>query len=528
MSEIRLSGRPASPGLAMGPVVRMRASTARREPSGDPQREAAALRAAIRAAAEAVAKLIAKSEGEAADMLSFQLAMLEDDALSEGAFEAIETGLPADVAWHEALGSEIVGYERSEDDYFRARTADLRDIRDRVAAHLTDTVEPDEIPEGAIIVGEDLAPSRFLAADWSKGGAIVLSAGSPSSHVAMLARARGVPMIVSIGRMPPTREAAMVDGGRGIVVFDPEPATCEAFEAEFVAAARHEEATRLYLKHPAVTASGERVQVMINLADLGDLRGVDPVTCDGIGLTRTEFLFHSSHGLPDEEAQLAVYRQVLEWAGERPVTIRTLDAGGDKPIPGLTYTGDLNPFLGMRGLRLSLARPDVFRVQLRALARAAVFGKLKVMLPMVTVPSELERASAMLDEAVASLQAEGVACRRPPLGIMVEVPAAAISAERFPADFYSIGSNDLTQYTMAAARDFSFVAELNDAGDPAVLHLIERTVAAGRGRGVEVSLCGDAGADVALIPKLLATGLRSISVAPVSVARVKAAIAAWS
>jgi phosphotransferase system enzyme I (PtsI) len=207
------------------------------------------------------------------------------------------------------------------------------------------------------------------------------------------------------------------------------------------------------------------------------------------------------------------------------VTIRTLDAGGDKPVPGLTIDGETNPFLGVRGVRLSLARPEVFRVQLRALARAAAEGPVKVMLPMVAVADELARAAALLDAAVADLAAEGVPHARPPLGIMVEVPAAALCAAAIPAAFYSIGSNDLTQYVMAAARDIGAVAALNDAAHPAVLDLVRRTVAAGIERDVEVSLCGDAAADPAIVPALLDAGLRVLSVAPLAVAAVKAAVA---
>jgi phosphotransferase system enzyme I (PtsI) len=194
----------------------------------------------------------------------------------------------------------------------------------------------------------------------------------------------------------------------------------------------------------------------------------------------------------------------------------------------LTIDGESNPFLGLRGIRLSLSRPEVFRLQLRALARAAVHGTLKVMLPMVAVPSELYRAGVLLDAEIAALRADGIVCARPPLGIMVEVPAAALRAEDFDAAFYSIGSNDLTQYTMAAARDIGAVADLNDAGNPAVLALIARTVEAGGARGVEVSLCGDAAADPRLTEALLATGLTTFSVAPVAVARLKAMIATVS
>jgi len=229
--------------------------------------------------------------------------------------------------------------------------------------------------------------------------------------------------------------------------------------------------------------------------------------------------------LPDEETQYRVYRRLAEWASGKPVTIRTLDAGGDKPIAGLTAEGESNPFLGMRGIRLSLARPDVFRVQLRALARAARHGAVKVMLPMVTVPEELEAARSMLDAEVAALAAAGIMAARPPLGIMVEVPAAALAIERFDAAaFFSIGSNDLTQYVMAAGRDIAAVADLADPRNPAVLRLIRMVADHGRLTGREVSLCGDAGGDPEIVGELLSAGLRSVSVAPSALAAAKAAI----
>ena len=253
---------------------------------------------------------------------------------------------------------------------------------------------------------------------------------------------------------------------------------------------------------------------------------VSPDHCDGIGLVRTEFLF-PGHERADEEAQLAVYRRFLGWAEGRPVTIRTLDAGGDKPIPGLTVDGEANPFLGMRGLRLSLASPGAFRVQLRALARAAAAGPLRVMVPMVTVPEEVERVRDLLDTVVAELAVAGVAHARPALGMMVEVPAAALEAAAFDVAFYSIGSNDLVQYVTASARDNPAVARLANPRRPAVLRLIREVAAVGRAKGVEVSLCGDIASEPELIPDLLAAGLRSFSVAPVALGRVKAAIAAW-
>lgn len=511
--------------MAEGVVVPAGLEIAARAATGDPRREAEALRSAIAGAALAVGGEAAASEGEAGDILAFQAAMLEDDALAEGAFHAIEAGMPADHAWREAMAAEIAGYESGEDEYFRARAADLADIRDRVLLVLSGRAGGRAVPPGSVLAGEDLTPSRFLSVDWSAGGAIALGAGSPSSHVAMLARARGVPMVVGLGADLPSSGRALVDGERGVVVFDPARDTEAAFQARREVARGDEARWDAGRLSPAATADGTPVRIMINVASPDELDGLDPALCDGIGLTRTEFLFEAGRSLPGEEAQLAVYARLLSWAQGRPVTVRTLDAGGDKPIPGLTEGHETNPFLGVRGIRLSLVRPEIFRVQLRALARAAPLGDLKVMLPMVSVPGELAAAAAMLDEEIAALRAAGLACARPPLGMMVEVPAAAIMAAAFDAAFYSIGSNDLTQYTMAAARDIGGVADLNDTGNPAVLDLIGRTVAAGRARGVEVSLCGDAGADVALLPALLAAGLRSLSVAPIAVGRLKAAIA---
>jgi phosphoenolpyruvate-protein phosphotransferase (PTS system enzyme I) len=528
VTEIHLTGRPASPGLAIGPVTMLTAAVAKRTAVGDPAQEAAALQAAIEAATAEIAALIETVQGEVADILEFQVAMLEDDALAEGAYDAISAGIAADHAWRSALDAEISGYRSAEDEYFRARAADLADIRDRVLARLSGVETAAKITGDSIVAGDDISPTTFLAADWTRGGAIALAAGSPSSHVAMLARARGAPMVVGLGPLswngrPPS--LALVDGDAGTVIFDPEPETRRLFEHRMAAANAARAAADARRVEPACTADGRRIAVLLNVAEPQDLAGLDPAICDGIGLVRTEFLFEASRGLPDEDAQYAVYRRILDWAEGRPVTIRTLDAGGDKPIAGLTIEGESNPFLGLRGIRLSLARPEVFRVQLRALSRAAVHGALKVMLPMIAVPSELDRVAAMLDEEFKALKAKGIACARPPLGIMVEVPAAALRAEDFDAAFYSIGSNDLTQYTMAAARDVGAVADLNDTGNPAVLALIARTVEAGRKRGVEVSLCGDAAADTRLTTALLATGLTTLSVSPIAVARLKAAIA---
>ncbi|HZH08580.1 MAG TPA: putative PEP-binding protein, partial [Lautropia sp.] len=275
----------------------------------------------------------------------------------------------------------------------------------------------------------------------------------------------------------------------------------------------------------ARTADGVPIKVCINLSDLAELESIDPASCDGIGLARTEFLFPADAGLPDEEAQYRAYSRMLEWADGRTVTIRTLDAGGDKPIPGLTVEDESNPFLGIRGLRLSLARPEVFRVQLRSLARAAARGEIRVMVPMVTMTHELARVRQMLNEELAALLQSGVRAARPVVGMMVEVPAAAIMADEFDASFFSIGSNDLAQYVAAVGRDVGALADLASPTQPAMLRLIRHVVDAGNRRGIETSLCGDAASDPAEIAALLGAGLRTLSVAPAQLSRVKLAIA---
>src|SRR5256714_5254303 len=398
------------------------AAVARRTASDDPAQEAAALRAAIEGARAEIAEQIKTIQGDVADILEFQVAMLEDDALAVEAYGVISEGITADHAWRLALDVEIAGYRAAEDEYFRARAADIVDIRDRVLAHRSGRDTVARIAGGAIVAADAITPSAFLPADWTRGGPLALAGGSPSSHVAMLARSRGAPMVVGLGPLtwnghPPA--LALVDGDAGTGILDPEPETRRLFEQRMAAANAALAAAESASLAPADTADGRRIAVLLNIAAPEDLAGLDPAICDGIGLVRTEFLFETSLGLPDEDTQYAVYRRILDWAQGRPVTIRTLDAGGDKPIAGLTIDGESNPFLGLRGIRLSLLRPEAFRLQLRALARAAVHGPLKVMLPMVTIPSELDRARELLDAAVAALRAKGIACARPLLGIMV-------------------------------------------------------------------------------------------------------------
>jgi len=525
-TALTFSGTAASPGYAQGRVHRLDAKAFHYERKASPALEVEALKAAMETAAEHLANLASNTTGEAADMLEFQIAMLADDSLFGPALDAVANGTAADEAWSTALEAEISGYETAEDEYFRARAADLKDIRQQVMDALGHAGSVDA-PAGAILVGDDIAPTRFLATDWTQGGGIALTAGSSASHVAMLARSRGVPMVVGLGAVPADFDGvALLDAEHGRLLLGAEGEAVKLFQTSadaFTASRRKAEA---HLHRPAVTADGTPVTMLVNVADPEDVDSIDIATCDGVGLMRTEFLFGKVNGLPDEETQYRAYRKVLEWASGKPVTIRTVDAGGDKPVAGFTVE-ESNPFLGLRGIRLALARPDVFCIQIRALLRAAVHGNLKVMFPMISVPEEYQRAQAMFAEEAVRLADGGVSFAMPPLGIMVEVPSVAVAPEPFSgAAFFSIGSNDLTQYVMAAARDNASVAALNAVTNPAVLRLIEAVANFGRDRGIPVSLCGDAGGDPVAIPHLLKAGIRDLSVVPAQLARAKAAVAA--
>jgi phosphotransferase system enzyme I (PtsI) len=520
------AGRAAAPGLADGPVVNLNPAVVSQDSnSGDPVLEKQQLTAAIEDAIEQIAALVGGSDEETAAILEFQIAMLEDDALSGPAFTAIAGHEAAASAWSAALAEQISDYEAADDEYFKARAADLVDLRDRVLRNLAGESEMDN-PPGAILIGGDITPTRFLEADWSAGGGVALAHGSPSSHAAMLARSRGIPMVTGLGfESIEGHDRALLDGDAGRLILSPDDDQLTRFAEKAGKAEELKQRAGEFLGRPAVTKDGTPIGVMVNIADPDEVDGVDIATCDGVGLMRSEFLFYGSGGLPDEERQYEAYRKVLQWAGGKPVTIRTVDAGGDKPVAGLTIE-EGNPFLGLRGIRLSLSRPEVFKVQLRALARVGAHGNLKVMLPMVSLPEEIDAAARLLDACVAELKAEQVEAMRPPLGIMVEVPAVAITPERFSqAAFFSIGSNDLTQYVMAASRESEAVASLHDVGQPAVRALIGQVCHYGDKAGIEVSLCGDAGGDPAHISGLLEAGLRVLSVAPAELARAKMAIA---
>ena len=486
--------------------------------------EAAALRSALAHAARDLSALAARTDAQAAEFLEFQLALIDDDAVIGPALGRAADGVAADIAWRQAMDELIADYAANPSEYVRARRLDVADLRDRVLGALHGQAVAAGPPAGAIIVAEDLPPSRFLEIDWSSGGGVALSGGSPTSHSAMLARARGVPMLVQLGALPQAGRA-LLDAEQGFVELDPSDEQLRAFASRRAA---HAASAADRLDAEPASFRGAPVRLLINIEGPESLSHPAAQFSDGVGLMRTEFLFKGRDPAPDEEAQFAAYAEVLRWARGRPVVIRTLDAGGDKTIHGLSATNEPNPFLGLRGLRLSLRRLDVFTTQLRALARAAAIGNLKVMFPMVTAPHEFIAAQALFVRVVAALRSEGVEARAPELGMMVEVPAAALMVGEFPAAFFSIGTNDLTQYVMACDRGNGAVSALFDPMSPAVVELIRRVVEHGLASGKSVSLCGDVAGDPRHVPALLSCGLRELSMSPSSLAAVRGAIRASS
>jgi phosphotransferase system enzyme I (PtsI) len=528
MSEALLvRGRAAAPGEVTGPLVRPADRTASTAAASseplDPAREGERLESAVAAARDGLDRAIATvGDDVAAEVLGFQRELLDDDDLLDGARELIATGASAADAWVGVMDEQISDFGASDDEVFRARTADLRDLRDRVIGHLCGRAsEAEGLPDHAVIHAADLAPSRFLSIDWNRAGGIALAEGSATSHVAMLARSRGVPMAIGLGPID-LADGTLVtlDGEAGTLA----PAAAGARPGRRVVVESGE--IDEVLAGEAKTADGTRIQTLINIMGPADLQRPEAAFADGIGLLRSEFLF--AEGRPDEDAQYAIYRDILGWAGKRPVTVRTLDAGGDKPLDGVTIAGEANPFLGLRGIRLSLKHRDLFKTQLRALARAAVHGELEVMFPMIAVPAEYDAAAALMDEAIAELTAEGIAAKRPKLGMMVEVPSAAIAVDLFAAEFFSIGSNDLTQFVLACDRANGAVNDLFDAMNPAVVRLIERVAAHGRQTGKKVSVCGELASDPSGVRVLLAAGITRVSVSLAALGRAKKAIAGFS
>ncbi len=536
-----LRGIPASPGIVVGPVhlLRWEVPEVRQRliDDGEIDAEVARLRAAFERARDRLRLLRSRAElaagPEEAAIFDVQLSILDDAELSTSVEALIAQNLGAEKAFDLILLEWRQHFARHSAPMLRERVGDLTDVHIRVLSILLDLPDHDpvDVPPGsnAILVTHDLTPSLTLQLDRDCIAAIATDSGTATAHVAILARSLGLPAVVGLRKATSYLkggELAILDGAEGTLTIAPTDAeVSEARQRIADEVGRAGEVRELALSEP-ITRDGERVVIVANVdipeeSDLAAMSGAE-----GVGLMRTEFLVVGRAHMPDEDEQFRAYKRVLQAFGSRPVTIRTFDVGGDK-LPEGGFPSEANPFLGWRAIRMCLDESEVFKVQLRALLRAAVHGDLRIMLPLIVTVDEVRETRQLMQEAMDELAERNVPFRADvPLGVMVETPAAAVAADTLvrDVDFFSIGSNDLVQYTLAVDRGNANLAHRFTPLHPAVLRLIAQVQTTGAEHGIEVCVCGEMASQPLAVFALIGLGIRQLSVAPRGVAEVKRVI----
>lgn len=530
-----LVGVPASPGVAVGTVFQLRHDDMVQEERGaDPNHERRVLDAAIAAAhlqLESLrARLADEADADKAMIFAAHQELLEDPELLDRAEAGIRAGATAAYAWREAYMTQAERLLALKSPLLAGRAADLRDVGRRVLHLLVGRGdELHDVPAGSIVVAEDLAPSDTASLDRTRVRGFCTTSGSATSHVAILARGLGIPAVAGIDPRVldiPQGTRVVLDGDAGTLRVAPSAAEEAAIIERQASDERRRESDLAAAMEPAVTRDGHRVEVVANIGSLEEAERVPRVGGEGVGLLRSEFLFMNRDTAPDEDEQARAYEGIARTLGrDRILVVRTLDVGGDKPLAYLPVGTEANPFLGERGIRLTLARPELFRAQVRAILRASTSGKVAMMFPMIATLAEWRAAREIVERERVAL---GVAAI--PVGIMVETAAAALLAERFAreADFLSIGTNDLTQYTLAMDRTNPRLAPQVDALHPAVLRLIERTVVGAHAHGRWVGVCGALAGDAEAVPVLVGLGVDELSADVPIVPAVKARVRALS
>lgn len=485
----------------------------------------------------AMAEAMKDSVGEHnAEILEGHILLLTDPGMDEITKGAIMSGTCAEAAFESTCDMFAGMFQMADDELTRQRATDIGDIKVRMLKILTGTpdVNISEVPAGTILVAEDLTPSMTAGIVKENVAGIITAVGGKTSHSAILARALEIPAVLSVDGivdMVSDGMTAVVDGCDGICILDPSPEEIEEYQAKREKYLSDKALLEVYRGKDTVTADGVKVHLYGNIGNPEDAKQVAACDGEGVGLFRTEFLFMGASELPSEEEQFQAYKAAAETMEGREVIIRTLDVGGDKDIPYLGLEKEDNPFLGFRAVRYCLQNKDSYRVQLKSLLRASAFGDIKIMVPLVTCVDEIRSVKALVKELMAELDAENIAYNKDiQVGAMIETPAASLIADLLAkeADFFSIGTNDLTQYTMAVDRGNAKVAYLYSSYNPAVLRSMKNIIEAANAAGIMVGMCGEAAADPLLIPLLISFGLGEFSVSATSVLATRGTIAKWS
>ena len=543
MSDERvMQGSAAASGIAIGPVLIFAAASSHTpsQTNLDVTSEIVQLDAAIAAADNAIAaleaRLQAEGRAEEAEIFAAHRMLLGDPSLRERAISLISPSCSAAQAISQAGEEQAAELESIGDEYLSARATDVRDVTGQVRRVLRGERGLAELLSApTIVVAHDLGPSDLASAPREFLLGFALEGGGLTAHATILARALGIPAVVGLGAALWEHAAngmiAALDGGSGAVTFAPSAERLAQLRGDAEDLAARKAALWAQRDLPSLTSDGHAVTLVANAATPVEAREAFSWGAQGIGLLRTELLFLERPTLPDEAEQLALYRAVAAEMGGGPVVVRTLDVGGDKSLPAFPLPKEDNPFLGWRGIRIGLSQPEILLPQLRALLRAGAEYDIRIMLPMIATLAELRRARELLREAQAQLAAEGLAhAAQPQLGIMVEVPAAALNAEALAqeADFFSIGTNDLVQYTLACDRTNRQVAALYQPLEPAVLRLIRMTCEAAHRHGRHVAVCGEMGGDPRYTALLIGLGVDELSCGPHAIGAVRAAVRATS
>ena len=468
-----------------------------------------------------------------ADILRGHIQMLQDPMIEEQISALIiSEKITAEMAVEQVLEQTAEMFSQIPDELLQQRATDFRDIKTRMLKILLgiEDVDISQVPAGTVIVARDLTPSMTAGINPENIEGILTEVGGRTSHSAILARAMEVPAVLSIENIcsiAKNGDKVVLDGTSGEAILNPDDETVEKFKKMYSDYQNEKALLKEYAGKPSQTKDGVKVELVCNIGKPADANKAVECDGEGIGLFRTEFLFMDRGSMPTEEEQFEAYKEVAEKMKGKPVIIRTLDIGGDKDVPYLGLEHEDNPFLCFRAIRYCLQRKDIYEIQLKALLRASAFGKIKIMVPLVTGVDELRQVKAMIKDIMAELDKEGVVYNKNiEVGVMMETPAACMMADALAkeAAFFSIGTNDLTGYTMAVDRGNAKVAYLYSTYNPAVLRAIKRIIECGKKEGIMVGMCGEAAADSKLIPLLLAFGLDEFSVSATSVLKTRKTI----